>query len=53
MTLLGALDLRLGDAQEAQVWADRVGGTTYRHPAFADLQEQLGLARKAGETPGL
>ena len=42
MTLLGQLDLRLGSAQDARAWADRVLRTTYRHPAFADLQQRLG-----------
>jgi hypothetical protein len=48
MTLLGQLDLRLGGAQDARAWADRVLGTTYRHPAFADLQQRLGPAQQAG-----
>ncbi len=52
MTVLGALDLRLGSIQDARAWADRVQGTTYRHPAYADLLKQLGLAQKAGVTPG-
>jgi tetratricopeptide (TPR) repeat protein len=48
MTLLGQLDLRLGGIQDARLWADRVQGTTYRHPAFADLQQRLGPTRQAG-----
>ena len=48
MTLLGQLDMRLGSAQDARTWADRVTGTSYRHPAFADLQQRLGLAQQAG-----
>ena len=48
MTLLAAADLRLGSPQDARAWADRVRGTTYRHPAFADLQQQLGQAQTAG-----
>jgi len=48
MTLLGQLDLRLGRAQDARSWADRVLGTTYRHPAFADLQQRLGPTQQAG-----
>jgi serine/threonine-protein kinase len=48
MTLLGQLDLRLGEAQDARSWADKVLGTTYRHPAFADLQKQLGPTLQAG-----
>jgi serine/threonine-protein kinase len=48
MTELGQLDLRLGSAQDARVWADRVLGTSYRHPAFADLQQRLGPAQQAG-----
>ena len=51
MTLLGLTDLRLGGAQDAQAWATRVMGTSYRHPAFADLQKQLGQAQKSGATP--
>ena len=51
MTLLAQADLRLGGAQDARVWADRVMGTSYRHPAFADLQQQLGLAQTPGQTP--
>ncbi len=50
MTLLGQLDLRLGSAQDARVWADRVVRTTYRHPAFADLQQRLGPTPLAGGT---
>ena len=42
MTLLAQLDFRLGNAQDARAWADRVLGTTYRHPAFTDLQQRLG-----------
>jgi len=52
MTLLGQLDLRLGRAQDARAWADRVLGTTYRHPAFADLQQQLGRTQQAGGAAG-
>ncbi|MGN6526447.1 MAG: protein kinase domain-containing protein [Burkholderiaceae bacterium] len=52
MTLQGLLCLRLGQAQEARAWADRVLATSYRHPVFADLEDQLGPARMAGETPG-
>jgi tetratricopeptide (TPR) repeat protein len=48
MTLLGQLDLRLGRAQDARAWADRVLSTTYRHPAFADLQQRLGPTQQAG-----
>lgn len=51
MTFLAMADLRLGGAQDARAWADRVLATTYRHPAFADLQQQLGLAQKPGQTP--
>jgi len=49
MTRLGELDLRLGGIQDAHAWADRVLGTTYRHPAFADLQKRLGPTQLAGE----
>ncbi len=52
MTLLGRLDLRLGCPQEARVLADRVLATGYRHPAFADLEDQLGPTQSAGETSG-
>ncbi|HEX7689099.1 MAG TPA: tetratricopeptide repeat protein, partial [Burkholderiaceae bacterium] len=52
MTLQGLLCLRLGRTQEARAWADRVLATSYRHPVFADLEDQLGPARMAGETPG-
>jgi tetratricopeptide (TPR) repeat protein len=48
MTLLAQLDLRLGNAQDAHAWADRVLGTTYRHPTFADLQQRLGPTQQAG-----
>ena len=51
MTYLGQVDLRLGSAQDARDWADRVRGTTYRHPAYADLLKQLGRAQTTGETP--
>jgi len=50
MTQLGQLDLRLGGAQDARAWADKVAGTSYRHPAFADLQQRLGPAQQAGGT---
>lgn len=48
MTQLGQLDLRLGGIQDARAWADRVAATSYRHPAFADLQQRLGPAPLAG-----
>ena len=48
MTLLGQADLRLGSPQDASAWADRVVRTTYRHPAFADLQQRLGPTQQAG-----
>jgi len=48
MTQLGQLDLRLGSVQDARAWADRVVRTTYRHPAFADLQQRLGPTQLAG-----
>ena len=51
MTCLAAVDLRLGNLQDAHLWADKVRGTTYRHPAFADLQQQLGQAQQSGQTP--
>jgi tetratricopeptide (TPR) repeat protein len=49
MTQLGQLDLRLGDIQDARAWADKVVATSYRHPAFIDLQQRLGPAPLAGE----
>jgi tetratricopeptide (TPR) repeat protein len=51
MSLLGQADLRLGGIQDARAWADRVMGTTYRHPVFADLLQQLGPAQTMGATP--
>ena len=48
MTQLAQLDLRLGSPQDARAWADRVVRTTYRHPAFADLQQRLGPTQLAG-----
>jgi tetratricopeptide (TPR) repeat protein len=51
MTWLGQIDLRLDSTQDARAWADRVLGTTYRHPAFADLRKQLGQAQTSGQTP--
>ncbi len=48
MTQLGQLDFRLGKLQDARAWADKVLGTTYRHPAFADLQKRLGPTQLAG-----
>jgi serine/threonine-protein kinase len=48
MTQLGQLDFRLGNLQDARAWADKVLGTTYRHPAFADLQKRLGPTQLAG-----
>ena len=50
MTQLGQLDFRLGKLQDAHAWADKVLGTTYRHPAFADLQQRLGPTQLAGGT---
>lgn len=50
MTYLAQADMRLGRSQDARAWADRVKGTTYRHPVFADLQKQLGLAQTTGVT---
>jgi len=48
MTQLGQLDFRLGRTQDARAWAEKVLGTTYRHPAFADLQQRLGPTQQAG-----
>jgi serine/threonine-protein kinase len=48
MTQLGLLDIRLGNIQDARAWTDKVLGTTYRHPAFADLQQRLGPTQQAG-----
>nr|MDP9126476.1 hypothetical protein [Pseudomonadota bacterium] len=45
LTLMGLVDLRLGRTQDARACADTVRGTTYRHPAYADLQQQLGQAQ--------
>ena len=50
MTLLGQVEYRVGRVQDARAWVDKVLGTTYRHPAFADLQQQLGLTQQAGGT---
>ena len=48
MTQLGQLDFRLGSIQDAQAWAEKVLRTTFRHPAFADLQQRLGPTQLAG-----
>jgi hypothetical protein len=45
LTLAGLIDLRLGRIQDARARADTVRGTTYRHPAYADLQQELGQAQ--------
>ena len=45
LVLMGLVDLRLGRLQDARACADTVRGTTYRHPAYADLQQQLGQAQ--------
>ena len=45
LTLMGLVNLRLGRTQDARACADTVRGTTYRHPAYADLQQQLGRAQ--------
>jgi serine/threonine protein kinase len=42
MTLAGLANLRLANSQEAQTWADRVWGMTYRHPTYVDFLQQLG-----------
>jgi tetratricopeptide (TPR) repeat protein len=52
MTLLGHLDIRLGDLQAARVLADSVKATSYRHPAYADLLTSIGQAQKTGASPG-
>jgi serine/threonine-protein kinase len=52
MTLLGRLDVRLGNLQAAQVLADRVRATSYRHPAYADLIKTIDQAQKTGASPG-
>jgi hypothetical protein len=53
MTTVGQADLRLGSPQDARAWADRVLRTSYRHPAFADLQQRLGPTQQAGEASRL
>ena len=45
MTLVGLLDVRLGDVQAARVLADSVKATSYRHPAYADLLTSIGQAQ--------
>ena len=45
LTLMGLIDLRLGRIQDARARADTVRGTSYRHPAYADLQQELGQAQ--------
>jgi serine/threonine protein kinase len=45
LTVMGFIDLRLGRIQDARARADTVRGTTYRHPAYADLQQELGQAQ--------
>jgi hypothetical protein len=45
MTLLGMLDVRLGDVQAARILADSVKATSYRHPAYADLLTSIGQAQ--------
>jgi hypothetical protein len=45
LTVMGFIDLRLGRTQDARARADTVRGTTYRHPAYADLQQELGQAQ--------
>jgi len=51
MTTIAHANLRLGATKDARYWADKVLGTTYRHPAFADLQQRLGPEWQAGITP--
>jgi eukaryotic-like serine/threonine-protein kinase len=45
LTLMGQVDVRIGRIQDAHARADTVRGTTYRHPAYADLQQKLGQAQ--------
>jgi serine/threonine-protein kinase len=52
MTLLGLVDVRLGDLQAARVLADSVRATHYRHPAFAELTNSIDQAQKTGASPG-
>jgi len=45
VTSMGLVDLRLGRIQDANACADTVRSTTYRHPAYVDLQQELGQAQ--------
>ena len=49
MTLLAQARLRLGAAADARALAARIEGSTYRHPAYADLRQRL--ASVAGTVP--
>jgi len=44
LTLLGRIDVRLGDVQAARVLADSVKATSYRHPAYAELLKNIDQA---------
>jgi len=48
LTPLARARLQLGDAAAAQALAERVGSTSYRHPAYAELLNQLKAARGGG-----
>jgi len=45
LTPLARARLQLGDVAAAQALAERVGSTSYRHPAYAELLNQLKAAR--------
>jgi len=50
MTMQAKIDLRLDFGKEARELADRVGGTTFRHPDFAELKIDLARTRNSGES---
>jgi len=52
LTTLARVRLRLGDRESAQQLADRIQLTSYRHPAYLDLVNQLRAARGGNSAKG-
>ena len=52
LTTLARVRLRLGDREAARQVADRIQRTSYRHPAYLDLVNQLDAARGGNSTKG-
>jgi tetratricopeptide (TPR) repeat protein len=51
LTPLARALFRLGDVQGAQTLLDKIRNSSYRHPAYADLANQLQAARGGSRSP--